>query len=247
MDNEKLKITRHLSRITNKDFVLSANQLNYESEIATYVVPANRMFEIPNDFIGLKLMTKDHFEFSTGSSETTHVCTLTYPIAPDPLIPAVRGYVVVHETSPAAAEWTNFTVTLPKTVTLAGLTSSKDYVFDIYYLFGVGSLNISVLSSDGTAKTKILERAIRAVNMLNQEDIRTGLKPGMIGLCIPERYKIQVRVITPAPVILYDSQETSYSSPWARESFIELPINESSLAEWPKGIENYAKQQLMGL
>lgn len=244
---EKAKILRHIIRLANDDFTLSANQASYESEVATHIVPAKRMYEIPDNFIGLKLMTKDHFTFTTGAAETTHVCTLTYPIAEDKLITMVGQNVIVVITTPATGEVTTFTVTQPKTVTLSGLAVSTAYVVDIYYLFKDGSVNISVVSSDETAKTKILEGAIGMINQLNEEDVRIGLKPGMVGLCIPERWKIQLKVITAASIIFYGATETAYSSPYARESFFELPVNVSNLLHWPTGIKQYAKSQLMGV
>ncbi|MBT9164843.1 MAG: hypothetical protein DDT23_00851 [candidate division WS2 bacterium] len=246
---EKLTISRKFARLETKDFTIFANQRGYESEIAEYVVPAKRMIEIPNDFIGLKLMTGDRFTFTTGVGETTRALVLTYPIARDSLIPLVGQNVIVVRRTPAPViEWTTFSVTEPRTVTLTGLLASTAYVFDVYYLFGVGSVNITVISADETARTKILESAIRKINMLNQEDVRMGLKPGMVGLCIPERYKIQVRVNTPAPVILFDPVvDAGARSRFARESFIELPVNVSDLLQWPEDIERYAKQQLMAL
>ena len=248
---EKLAILRNIIRLGNKDFTVSANQLNYESEIATYIVPAKRMCEIPDDFIGLKLMTKDSFSFTTGSAETTQTLTLTYPIARDTLIDLTGANVIVVKDTPAPrGEWAiaDYTVTEPKTVALSGLTASTAYIFDIFYLFKAGSISITVVSSDETAKTKILERAIGKVNTINQEDVRVGLKPGMVGLCIPERWKIQIRVITPASIVLYDRGiDTGAKSLYARESFIELPINVSNLLSWPEGIKAYAKSQLMAL
>jgi len=248
---EKITISRKFTRLATKDFVITANQSNYESEIATYIVPAKRMIEIPNDFIGLKLMTGERFTFTTGTAETTKTLTLTYPIARDTLIDLKGANVIVVKNTPTPrVEWAvaNYTVTEPKTVALSGLTSGTAYTFDVYYLFGTGSANITVVSADETAKTKILEGAIRKINMLNQEDVRVGLKPGMVGLCIPERYKIQIRVITAAPIVFYDpTTDSGAKSPYARESFIELPVDVSSLLQWPENIERYAKQQLMAL
>jgi len=238
-------IMKKLIRLTNQNFTLSANQPNYESEIATYVVPAKAIYEIPDEFIGLKLMTKESFSFTTSSGETSYTITLTYPIARDSLIAMNGANVIVVKTSPSpVAEWlTNkYTVTEPKTIALSGLTESTSYTFDVYYLFKGGSVNITVVSADETAKAKVLEASIGKVNMLNQEDVRVGLKPGMVGLVIPERFKIQIRVITPATVVLY-----STSNPYARESFIELPVNVSNLLDWPEGIKAYAKSQLMSL
>ena len=84
--------------------------------------------------------------------------------------------------------------------------------------------------------------------MINQEDVRVGLKPGMIGLIIPERTKIQVRVKTAASIVFYDPViDTGAKSPYARESFIELPVNVSDQIQWPENIETYSKQQLMAL
>ena len=242
----KNTIMKKLIRLTNDDFTLFANQLNYESEIASYVVPAKRVYEIPDEFIGLKLMTKESFSFTTNSGETTHTLTLSYPIARDPLIDLKGANVIVVKTSPTpVAEWAvaNYTVTEPKTVALSGLTQNTSYTFDVYYLFKGGSVNITVVSADGTGRTKILESSIGKVNMLNQEDVRVGLKPGMVGLVIPERFKIQINVITPAHVVLYNKD----NNPYARESFIELPVNVSNLLDWPEGIKTYAKSQLMSL
>ncbi|MBT9175677.1 MAG: hypothetical protein DDT22_01361 [candidate division WS2 bacterium] len=246
---ENITISRKFTRLETKDFTIFANQRGYESEVADYIVPAKRMIEIPNDFIGLKLMTGDRFTFTTGAAETTRALTLTFPIARDSLIPLVGQNVIVVRRTPAPViEWPTFTVTEPRTVTLTGLLVSTAYVFDVYYLFGVGSVNITVISADETARTKILEGAIRKINMLNQEDVRTGLKPGMVGLCIPERYRIQVRVNTPAPIILFDPvADIGARSRFARESFIELPVNVSDLLQWPEDIERYSKQQLLSI
>lgn len=248
---EEISISRKFTRLETKDFTITANQSNYESEVATYVVPAKRMIEIPDDFIGLKLMTGERFTFSTGAGVTTKSLTLTYPIARDSLIALKGANVIVVRNKPTPREeWPvdKYTVTEPKTVDLSGLTENTDYEFDIYYLFVGGSVNITVISADETAHTRILEGAIRKINMLNQEDVRTGLKPGMVGLCIPERYKIQVKVKTAAAIVFFDPvADSGAKSKYARESFIELPVNESNLLEWPGGIEAYAKTQLMGL
>ena len=248
---EEIIISRKFTRLETKDFTITANQSNYESEVATYIVPAKRIVEIPDDFIGLKLMTGERFAFSTAAGETTKTLTLTYPIARDSLIDLKGANVIVVKNTPTPREeWAvaNYTVTEPKTVDLSGLTESTSYEFDIYYLFGAGSVNITVVSADETAKTKILEGAIRKINMINQEDVRVGLKPGMIGLIIPERAKIQVRVTTAASIVFYDPvTDTGAKSPYARESFIELPVNVSDQIQWPENIETYAKQQLMAL
>jgi hypothetical protein len=246
----KVQISRKFSRLTNKDFTILANQSNYESEIATYQVPPKKVFEIPDAFIGMKLMTKESFSFTTATGETSHDCTLTYPIAQDSTIALKGANVIVVKRSPTpAGEWStaNYTVTLPKTVTLSGLTQSTSYVFDIFYLFGgAGSVNITIYSDDRSAKTKILESAIRKINQVNQEDVRTGIKPGQVGLVIPERYLIQVRVICPASIVLWDPiADSGAKSLYARESFIELPVNVSDLLAWPEGIKAFAKSQLI--
>lgn len=245
---EKAKIIRGSGLITNKDFTITANQIGYESEIATYIVSQNRVLELPDKFIGLKLMTKDTFSFTTGSAETSHTCTLTYPIATNELISMNGANVIVVERSPAVGEWAvaNYTVTVPKTVVISGLTASTAYVFDIYYLFNNGSVNITIVSDNGNVKTKVLERAIGKVNTLNQEDIRAGLKYGQIGLVIPERYKIQIRVITSAPVILWDPvADSGAKSLYARESYIELPVDISDILQWPEGVKTFAKSQFV--
>jgi len=238
-------IPRKLGRLETSDFVITPNQINYESEIATYVVPAQRVIEIADKFMGLKLMTGDRVTFTTGVGETTRTLTLTHNIARDALIPLVgQNVIVVRRTPTPVLEWTTFTVTEPRTVALTGLLASTAYVFDVYYLFGVGSVNISVISADEQVRTKIFERSIRSVNMINQEDTRMGLRAGMIGLVIPERFRIQVRVITPASVILHHpTADIGAKSPFARESFIELPIYISNQLDWPEGTEDFAKQQ----
>ena len=247
---EEVAISRKFSRLRESDFTLTANQKDYESEVATYIVPSKRIIEIPDDFIGLKLMTGERFSFTTGVGETTKTLTLTYEIARDGLISLKGANVIVVKNSPTPREeWAvaNYTVTLPKTVDLSGLTAETSYQFDIYYLFCDGTVKIVVQSADETAKTNLLNRAIRAVNMLNQENVKVGLKPGMIGLVIPERFKIILAVKTLAPIYLYGLQETTCTSPYARESFIELPVNVSDLLQWPEETEAYAKRQLMGL
>ena len=57
-------IPRKLGRLETSDFVITPNQINYESEIATYVVPAQRVIEIADKFMGLKLMTGDRVTLS---------------------------------------------------------------------------------------------------------------------------------------------------------------------------------------
>lgn len=244
---EKLQIVRNLANLSTKDFTLSANQSSYESPSATYVVPAKRMIEIPNAFLGLKLMTKQAFSFTTTSGATTKAITTTYPIAVDPNITLIGDNVVVSMTSPSTGVTTAFTVTTPNTVTLSGLTGNTAYTGNLYYLFGSGSVRLTVTSSDGSATTTVLNRSIANVNVLNQNDVRVGLKPGMVGLLIPERWKIELQVNTAAPVCLYGTSETAYSSPNALQSFIELPVNISNLLAWPSGIKAYAKTQLMGV
>ena len=242
------QIVRQSGVITNTDFVVTANQVGYESEIATYKVPQNRVLELPDKLIGLKLATKDSFSFTTGTGETQHNCTLSFPIAQDPLLPLVGGTVIVVQRSAGGSstnvEWTNFTVTLPKTVTIKGLTQSTEYVYDIFYLFADGSVNITVVSDDGTVRTKILESSIASVNQLNQLDSRKGLRYGKINMIIPDRWQIQVRVITNASVVLYDpTADSGAKSKFARQSYIELPVDISSIFQWGAEVRDIAKQR----
>jgi hypothetical protein len=242
------QIVRQSGVITNTDFVVTPNQIGYESEIATYKVPQNRVLELPDRLIGLKLATKDSFSFTTGSGETQHNCTLSFPIAQDPLLPLVGGTVIVVQRSAAGSstnvEWTNFTVTLPKTVTIKGLTAGTEYVYDIFYLFADGSVNITIVSDDGTVRTKILESSIASVNQLNQLDSRKGLRYGKINMIIPDRWQIQVRVITNASVVLYDPvADSGAKSKFARQSYIELPVDISSIFQWGAEVRDIAKQR----
>ncbi len=241
-------IRRNKIVLGNSSFTLSANQSNYESEVATYVVPQNRVVEIPNEFIGLKLMTKQTFTFTTASGVTTQALTTTYPIATDSNITMVGQNVVVVLTTPATGVITTFTVTVPNTVTLSGLTGSTSYVANVYYMFNSGQAKITVTSSDETAVTTILSRNIGNLNATDQNDVRSGLKPGQLGLIIPERNKIQLKVITAAPIFLYaPGADTAYSSAYAQQSFLELPANISSIFDWPTGIKGLAKQQQTGI
>jgi hypothetical protein len=245
---EQKTIRRNKIILGNSSFTMSANQSNYESEVATYSVPQNRVVEIPNEFIGLKLMTKQTFSFTTASGVTTQTLTTTYPIATDANIPMVGQNVIVVITTPATGEVTTFTVTTPNTVTLSGLTASTSYVVDVYYMFNSGQAKITVTSSDETAVTTLLSRNIGNLNATDQNDVRSGLKPGQLGLIIPERSKIQLKVITAAPIFLYaPGAETAYSSVYARQSFLELPANISSIFDWPSGIKGFAKQQQTGI
>jgi hypothetical protein len=242
------QIVRQSGIITNTDFVIIPNQVGYESEIATYKVPQNKVLELPDKLIGLKLATKDSFSFTVGSGETQYDCILTYPIAKDPLLPLVGGTVIVVQRSAGGSatnvEWTNFTVTLPKTVTIKGLTPNTEYVYDIFYLFADGSVNITVVSDDGTVRTKILESSIASVNQLNQLDSRKGLRYGKINMIIPDRWQIQVRVITKASVVLFHPTEDSGAkSRFARQSYIELPVDISSIFKWGKEVREIAKQR----
>jgi len=245
---EEKQIIRQSGILTNGDFTIVPNQIGYESEIAVYKVPQNRVLELPDKFLGLKLMTKETFSFTTGSGETQHNCTLSYPIAQDPFLPLVRGVVIVVQRSaggtPTNTEWTNFTVSLPKTITIKGLTQSTAYVYDIFYLFVDGSVNITIVSDDGTVRTKILEKAIGEVNRLNQHDSRKGLRYGKINMIIPDRWQLQVRVITNASVVLFDPVEDSGAkSVFAQNSYIELPVDISSVFQWPEDIRDIAKQR----
>jgi hypothetical protein len=242
------QIVRQSGVITNTDFVITPNQVGYESEIATYKVPQNRVLELPDRLIGLKLATKDSFSFTTGSGETQHNCTLSFPIAQDPLLPLVGGTVIVVQRSAGGSstnvEWTNFTVTLPKTVTIKGLTAGTDYVYDIFYLFAGGSVNITIVSDDGTVRTKILESSIASINQLNQLDSRKGLRYGKINMIIPDRWQIQVRVITNASIVLYDpTTDSGAKSKFARQSYIELPVDISSIFQWGAKVRDIAKQR----
>ena len=247
---EQLDIKRQLNRLETHHFILSKNHLNYESEVATYIIPAEKIYEVPDDFIGLKLMTKETHKFTTGTGVTTHTITLHHDIARDNLIPLEGANVIVVRDVPAPRkEWptANYTVTLPRTVKLTGLVGGTAYTFDFYYLFGAGSVNITVESADELVKTKILEGNIRGINMKNQENVRAGLKPGMVGLCIPEKFSIKVNVVAPTVVCFRADEETAFSSPFARESFISLPVNISDLKDWPENMIRYAKEQIARL
>ena len=247
------KINRSKNSLQTSDFTLSANQSNYESEVATYVVPQNRVVEIPDDFMGLKLMTRDSFSFT--ASNTSQAITTAYNIVQDPNLNNASGgigigtNVVVYIEGSGVS--TSFSVTLPNTVTLTGLTSGSSYSGFIYYLFGNGQAKLTVTSSDGTATTTVLTRNIANLNQLNQNDTNVGLKPGMVNLVIPDRFKIQLKVTTSAPVFLYASgSDTAYSSQYAVNSFIDIPILVSSIFEWPGGRQGalqYAKQQYMSV
>lgn len=249
---EQAKITRSSHVLQTTDFTLSANQSSYESPIATFTVPQGQVYEIPNQFIGLKLMTKESFSFTTGSGQTTHTLTTTYPIVQDPSLNVNGSFgigtnAVVDITTPATGVVTTFTVTLPNSINLTGLTQNTSYVVVVYYYFSGGSATLTVTSSDGTATTTVLTRSIGNLNVIDDNDVRVGLKPAMTGLVIPEQYQIQLQVNSPAPVVLYGTSETAYTSPNAMESFISLPVQTSSLYEWPSGTKAYAKQQYMGV
>jgi len=240
-------ITRKSQTLQTSNFVLSANQLSYLSPVATYTVPQSQVLEIPNSFIGLKLMTKESHSFSTGSGVTTYSITTNFPIAVDPSITLVGQNVVVVITTPATGAVTTFTVTTPNTVALTGLTQNTSYVVTVYYYPIGGSATLTVTSSDGTATTPILTKSLMTLAYTNDDDVRQGLKPAMVGLVIPERYQIQLQINSPAPIVLYGTTETAYSSPYASQSFISLPVQISSIFDWPDGIKGYAKGQLMGV
>lgn len=249
---QTLKIRRSGINLQNADGVLSANQLGYESEVWTYRVPQGRVLELPNRFMGLKLMTRDSFSFTaTGSSQAI---TLNFPIAQDPGLNGSGGAlgigtnVVVVYTAGKSGVDTNFTVTQPKTVTLDGLTSTTVYTGHIYYLFGDGQAKITITSSDGTSVGTFVNRSIANLNSTDQNDVRSGMKPGALGFVIPERFVVQLKVITQAPVFLYATgADTSESSQYAVNSFIDLVGQISSLSDWPPGTGEYAKKQLTGI
>lgn len=245
---EKLNILRRVINLTTGAFVLRANQRDFDSETATYTVPNNRMNETIDELVQMKLMTRESFSFTTATGVTTHTLVLTHDIAPDPALAMVGGVaVVVRRTPTPVAEITTYTVALPRTIHLTGLAAGTAHTFDVYYLFGAGRVNLSVLTDDGTAQTRILESSIRAVNMLNQVDDRMGLRLGRVGVLVPEDFRIQVRVVTPAAVIWHGATETAFSSPFARESFINLQVNDSNMLEWPAGIALTAKEQVAGI
>jgi len=244
------RLPRQRVWLTTEHFDITPNQKNYESEVATYTVPKKRVLEIPDEFIRLKLMTAERFSFATPAGVDTHTLTLTYPITRDKLILLEGANVILVKTSPAPKEeWpvANYTVTEPKTVTIRKLVGGTTYEFTAYYLFGGGidggSVNVTVISADETIREKILEASIirsnrvsRRVNMVNQEDVSTelkpGLKPGRVDFCLPESFKLQVRVKTPAPIVFYHPTiDIGAQSPYARESFIEFPVDVSNLSE----------------
>lgn len=226
---------------------MTANQISYESPIATYTVPQSQVLEIPNSFIGLKLMTKETQTFTTGSGATTHTLTTNFPIAVDPNITLVGQNVVVNITTPTTGVVTTFTVTVPNTIALTGLTGNTAYTVILYYYPIGGTATLKVKSSDGTASTTILTRSLQSLAYTNDDDVRQGLKPGVTGQVIPEQYQIQLLVNSAAPIVLYGTAENAYSSPNALQSFIALPVLISSIFQWPDGIKAYAKSQLMGI
>ncbi len=248
------KINRSGVVVQNSSGVLSANQLSYESEIWPYTVPQIRVLEIPNKFIGLKLMTRDSFSFT--ASGTTQAITLNFPVAQDPELNTSSGTIgigtniVVFFLTGTTGPSTNFTFTGPKTVTLNGLTSTTAYTGYIYYMFAdaKSQAKITITSSDGTATGTLINRAIGNLNTTIQNDVRSGIKPGGLGYILPERFQLQLKVITPAPIFLYaPGSETTFSSPNAVNSFIELNCQLSALSSWPPGTGAYAKQQLTGI
>jgi len=243
----KTIITRKNQTLQTNDFVLSGNQLSYPSPVATYTVPQSQVLEIPNSFIGLKLMTKETHSFSTGSGVTTQTITTNFPIAVDPSITLVGQNVVVDITTPATGVVTTFTVTTPSTINLTGLTGSTAYVVTVYYYPIGGTATLMVTSSDGTANTTVLTRSLQSLAYTNDDDVRQGLKPAMTGLVISEHYQIQLFVTSAAPIVLIGTTETAFSSPNAEQSFIALPVQISSIFNWPDGIKTYAKSQLMGV
>jgi hypothetical protein len=227
------QISRSKLTLSTPNFSLQANQASYESPVAIYTVPPRKVYEIPNNFIRLKLATKQTFTFSTGSGETTQTLTTTYPIVEDPSFSNPVGTsVVLNMTTPATGEWTSFTVTQPNTISVTGLTGSTSYVINAYYLFQGGEAKITVVSSDLTTKSDILTYDIGQLDILNQEDVRYGLKPGVSGMVVAERFQIQVRVNSAAPICLYGASETAYSSPFARMSYIDLKVEGSMASDW---------------
>ncbi len=240
------QIKRSKLTLSTTNFTPQANQTSYESPVAVYTVPPRRVYEIPNNFIVLKLATKQTFTFATASGETTQTLTTTYPIVEDPNFasPVATSVVLNITTGPTTGEWTSFSVTQPNTISVTGLTASTNYVINAYYLFSGGEAKITVLSSDLTTKSDILTYDIGQLNILNQQDVRYGLKPGVSGMVVAERFQIQVRVNSAAPVCLYGSSETAYSSPFARMSQVALKVEGSMASEWEAAGTNpvtYAK------
>lgn len=240
--------------LTNRHFTPRANQLNYESEIATYIVPAKKVIEIPADYIRLKLMTGEEFSFTTGTNENSKTLTLTYPIAKDPRLPLKAAnagdsacVIVVRTTPSPVTEWVgaNVTVTEPKTVVLSGLTASTAYVFKVYYLFDDGTVKLTIRSSDETQKKDILVAGIGEVNRIDQENIKAGLQVGGVGQNLPERWKLELRVKTAAPVFLYGETESGNVTPYARVSRIRLPVLITNQEDWGTNVEAIAKATML--
>lgn len=243
----KAKIPEQIGTLSNEDFTLFANQPGFKTIIMSHSIPSGKVYRIPKEFMGCKLQTKHRASFTTGAGETTQTITLPHAIAPDPLLSLVGEVVTVVRRTPTPVEkWTSFTVTEPTTVNLTGLIENTAYVFDIYYRFGTGSVKIMVESGDQRAEDKILEESIRSINIMNQEDVRTGLKPGVVDIPLTQDFRIYLEVKTLAPVILYGETETDFSSPFAENSYLELPINMSDMKDWGEDIQAVAKARLAG-
>ena len=240
----------HIGRLFNKDFDLSANQPGFLSAVMTKVIPDGSVFEFNESLMGLTLMTGERFSFTTGTGVTTQTLTLTHPAVRNPALALERASVIVVQRRVGGVdnvmEWTTFTVTLPVTVNLTGLTAATAYEFDVYYLFDGGRASLYIQSADETTERPMLGMNIGDLNSTNQVDSRIGLRLDRTDLIASERFKIILKVDTPANIIMYDDTETAHSSPFARHSLIQLPVEKSLMKDWDIDVVQLAKKRLGG-
>jgi len=235
--------------LTNEEAVIMPNNPGDRSTIATFFVPRERVYEVVNKFFQLKLPAGEVFPAVTGV--TSHIIQLTHPIARDPTI-SLKGanVILVQEVGGINTEVpvANYEVDeITRNITITGLVTGTTYVFKAYYLFGCNnsSVKINVLSPDGNTGRNILPiGSIRSINISNQEDINKGLRLSMAGLPIPQNFRIELEVTTPASIILYGKNEAPGQSPFSKEGFINIPMDSSARADWPVDLESQTKVHL---
>ncbi len=224
--------------LRNEDFVTTANVANVETVIAEHIVPRGMVKILTTDPIEHRLQTKESFSFTTGTAVTTQTLALAGDIIDSPDLGDVGDAAIVVRTTPTPiTEWTNFTIDYAaNTISLSGLIAATAYVFDVYYTFSEGSINIKIKTPENRLELVLLNTAIKTLSQRSQYNINTA--PTIVNIeILPEMFRLIISVKS-SRVVSWDA--------YARNSTINIPYAVTTRGEMPEGIIDQIKARMVG-
>ena len=165
--------------LKTEDFVQTENIPNTKTEILRYEIPDyTRLTLLTVKPIELRLMTKENFVFKTAVGATTHTVTVTGDMQDSPDLGNVGDAVILRRNSPTPVqEWTTANINYPaNTITFTGLAADTSYNFDVFYMFGGGTIEIEIIDPTRRVRRPIFSTTTDLINRRRQIDDRTAMR-----------------------------------------------------------------------